>query len=98
MQREIDDLGNEDPEQFEDEESVTDLCKAPRLPYKLNKGGRRIVADLIDRVRREDASKTAKVQDSQRRYVGSDRYDVNSYAGGPVTIPDLCVIKKRKIR
>ena len=98
MQRDIEDLGNEDLEEFEEEESTAELCGAPRMPHKLNKKGRESIVDLIDRLRREDASKVANIQDSERHHFGSTRYDVNSYSGGPATIRDLCFVEKRKAR
>ena len=53
MQRNIVDLRNEDPEEFEDEESIAELCATPRMPYKLKKRGNEIIGDFIDRLRRE---------------------------------------------
>ncbi len=98
MQPDIEDLENEDPEKFEEDESIAELCGVPRTPYKLNKRGRALIGDFVDRLRREDASKIANVQDSNRHPIGSTRYDINSYAGGPATIRDLCFIEKRKVR
>lgn len=68
MQRDIEDLGNEDLEEFEEEELTAELCGAPRMPHKLNKKGREFIVDLIDRLRREDASKVANIQDSERHH------------------------------
>jgi hypothetical protein len=100
MQRDTENLGNDDdPEEFEEEESLAELCRGrTREPHKLGKRGRMIVGDLMDRVKREDASKAANIQDSERLHVGSTRYDVNSYVGGPATIRDLCFVEKRKVR
>jgi hypothetical protein len=98
MQRDTEDPENEDPDEFEEEESVAELCGAPLVKGKSNKIVQTIVGDLMDRVKRDDARRTAAIQDVERRHVGGTRYDVNSYAGGPVTIPDLCVVEKRKVR
>jgi hypothetical protein len=98
MQHAIDGFENHDPEEFEPEDTVAELCAAPRMPHKVNKKGRDIVPNLMDRVKREEARKTATLQDSKQQHIESTRYDVNSYAGGPATIPDVCVIEKRKRR
>ncbi len=97
MQVDPEDAETEDTEEFE-EESVAELCRTPLVRHKGNKLLRTTVGDLIDHVKRDDARKTASVQDAERRHVGGTRYDVNSYAGGPVTIADLCVVKKKKAR
>ena len=92
MRLDTDDLENED------ERSVAELLGVPRVPHKLTKPHRAMIADMIDCAIRKNASKIAEVQDGTRRPVENNRYDVNSYAGGPTTIPDLCVVKKRKVR
>jgi len=97
MQVDLEDLENEDTEKFEEEESVAELCRTPPVKQG-NKLVRTIVGDLIDREKRDDARKTASIQDTERRHVEGTRYDVNSYAGGPMTIADLCVVKKKKVR
>ena len=92
------DLENEDTEEFE-EESVAELCRTPLLKHKHNnKITERVMDGFIDRWRRDIARKTASIQDAARHHVNSTRYDVNSYAGGPTTIADLCVVEKRKVR
>jgi hypothetical protein len=93
----MEDLENGDTEEFEQEESVTELCRTPPVKQG-SKLLRKIVGDLIDRAKREDARKTASIQDAERRPVGSTRYDVNSYGGGVTIIPDVCLIEKRKVR
>jgi hypothetical protein len=99
MHRDPEDPEDEDRlEKLEEEESTAELCRIPRMPHKLNKGEQRVIDDLIDRLTREDASGTANIQDAERRHIGSTRYDINAYGGGPATIPDLCFVEKRKVR
>jgi hypothetical protein len=95
MQNTIDDFESEDPEP---EDSVADLCAVPPAKRKVNKITETIVGNFMDQVKRDNARKTAANQDLERRPVVGTRYDVNSYAGGPVTILDLCVVEERKVR
>ncbi len=82
----------------DDERPLGELCGVPPIPHKQNKAGRTIIDDFIDRLKREDASKTAEAQDTARRPIAGTRYDINGYAGGPTTIRDLCFVEKRKAR
>ena len=97
MQVDLEDFENEDTEEFEEEELVSELCRAP-LVKQGSKLVRTIVGDLIDRTKRDHARKAASIQDAERRQVGSTRFDVNSYSGGPAIIRDLCFVEKRKVR
>lgn len=100
MQIDLEDLEDDDAEEFEEEASSAELCRTPRVRqwHKGDKFLRKIVGDLMDRTKRDNARHAASIQDAERHYVEGTRYDVNSYAGGPVTIADLGVIKKRKVR
>ena len=70
------DLEEDEQEDFYREDSVADLCSAPRKNRQGNKRTRTIIGDLIDRLKREDACKIASIQDSERCHVASTRYDL----------------------
>ena len=100
MQVDLEDLEDEDAEQAEPEDSVAELCRPPpaRKFSKADKFVNRLIDDHFDCKKRDGAREIASVQDSERRYVEDTRYDINAYRGGPVTIPDVCVVEKRKVR
>jgi hypothetical protein len=94
----LDGMHDDDETEFEEEESAAEWSGASRTPHKLSKRERETLDDLVDRLRRADASKIAGEQGSKRNHIGNTRYDLNSYTGGPDSIRDLCHIKKRKVR
>jgi hypothetical protein len=57
-----------------------------------------VISDMVDSVKRGIARQDAAVQDAEMRQMKNNRYDVNSYGGGAASIPDLCVVKKKKRR
>ena len=101
MQVDLEDPEDEDAEQSEPEESVAELCRTPPAKKPNPKTAKlvsRWIGDYLDSKKRDGARESAAIQDSERRYVEDTRYDINAYPGGPVTIPDVCVVEKRKVR
>jgi hypothetical protein len=98
MHVDLEDLENEDADELGEEESVAELCRPPLVRHYSEKIAQRIVGDLIDSAKREEARTAAASQDAERRHIESTCFDINGYGSGPATIPDLCFVKKRKVR
>ena len=97
MQGDMEGIENEEPTESDAEEAGETRWTSRSTP-KFNKALKTMFSHMIDGAKRTAAREVAAEQDAELRHTQSTSYDINSYGGGPVTIPDLCVVGKKKRR